>query len=150
MTHAEKAVEKFKSGFNCSQSVLYSHAQELHLDPDTALRIANGFGAGMGRKQEVCGAVSGGVMVLGLLYGRGEHDGRERHENTYSLVQKLFDAFIKKYGTVNCKQLLSGCSLLTEEGRRRFHDGGLHEKCHEYAAAVCDILDGLREENPPR
>jgi C_GCAxxG_C_C family probable redox protein len=134
MTHTEKAVEKFKSGFNCSQSVLWTYAPEFHLDPDTALRIANGFGAGMG------------IMVLGLWYGRGEHDGRERHEKTYAMVQKLIDAFVKKCGTVNCKKLLSGCDLITEEGRKRFHDDGLNEKCRKYVAIVCGILDSLRME----
>ena len=101
MTHAEKAMEKFMSGFNCAQSVLYSYASELHFDPDTALRMANGFGAGMGRKQEVCGAISGAIMVLGLLYGRGERDGTDRHEKTYTMVQKLIDAFVNKYGTIS-------------------------------------------------
>jgi C_GCAxxG_C_C family probable redox protein len=146
MTHSEKAVEKFKSGFNCAQSVLWSYAQELHFDPDLALKIANGFGAGMGRKQEVCGAVNGAIIVIGLWYGRGEHDGMDRHEKTYTMVQKLIDAFVKKCGNVNCRELLGGCSLLTEEGRRRFHDEGLREKCSEYVAIVCGILDSLSKE----
>ena len=146
MTHSEKAVEKFKAGFNCAQSVLWSYAQELHFEPDCALRIANGFGAGMGRKQEVCGAISGAIMVIGLLYGRGEHDGLERHENTYALVQKLIDAFVDKFGTICCKELLPGCSLLSEEGRRRFHDDNLREKCQVFVAFVCGILDSLGHE----
>ncbi len=54
---AETASEKFLSGFNCAQSVLWTFAPRLGLDPDTALKIACGFGAGMGRREEVCGAV---------------------------------------------------------------------------------------------
>ncbi len=141
MTHSEKAVEKFKQGFNCAQSVLYSYAEELHIDPNLALRIANGFGGGMGRKQEVCGAVSGGILVLGLLYGRGEHDVKEQGEKTYAEVRDLIDAFIKEHGTVCCKELLSGCSLLTEEGRKRFADSRLIEKCYMYVRTTCGILD---------
>lgn len=142
MTHAEKAVDKFKEGFNCAQSVLYSYAEELHADPNLALRIANGFGGGMGRKQEVCGAVSGGILVLGLLYGRGEHDGKEQGEKAYTEVRGLIDAFIKEHGTICCRELLSGCSLLTEEGRKQFAADGLIERCCDYIRTVCGILDG--------
>jgi C_GCAxxG_C_C family probable redox protein len=148
MTQAEKAGEKFMSGFTCSQAVLHSYAPELGVDSDMALKIANGFGAGMGRKQEVCGAISGAIMVLGLLYGRGEHDGADRHEKTYTMVQNLIDAFVNKYSTISCKQLLPGCCLLTEEGRRRFHDDNLREKCREFVETVCGILDGLQPTAP--
>ncbi len=141
MTHAEMAVEKFKSGYNCAQSVLYSYAEALDIDTDLALRIANGFGGGMGRKQEVCGAVSGGILVLGLLYGRGEHDEKERGEKTYAEVRNLIDEFIKERGTICCKELLSGCSLLTEEGRKQFAADGLIERCHGYVRTICAILD---------
>ena len=59
--HAAIAEEKFGGGYNCAQSVLFSFCEELGLDADTALKIACGFGAGMGRKGEVCGAVSGAL-----------------------------------------------------------------------------------------
>jgi len=71
-TRSDRATEMFLSGYNCAQSVLWSFSDEVRLDPDTALRIACGFGAGMARRQEVCGAVTGGIMVLGLRLGRGE------------------------------------------------------------------------------
>ncbi|MDD1749312.1 MAG: C-GCAxxG-C-C family protein [Methanothrix sp.] len=141
MTHADTAVERFKEGFNCAQSVLYSYSETLDMDPDLALRIATGFGGGMGRKQEVCGAVSGGILVLGLLHGRGKHDGKERVEKTYAEVRDFIDAFIGVHGTICCRELLSGCSLLTEEGRKRFVTDGLIKQCREYIRTVCDILD---------
>ena len=64
MNRIEKAVGKFKEGFNCAQSVLYSYADELGLPDDLAMKIATGFGGGMGRTQEVCGAVTGALMVI--------------------------------------------------------------------------------------
>ncbi len=82
---------------------MYSFAQEACIDPDTALRVADGFGAGMGRKQEVCGAVSGGVMVIGLLFGKGENENREQKNLVYSKVRHFIDEFEHGYGTVNCK-----------------------------------------------
>ena len=70
----EMAVSKFSEGYNCAQSVLYSFCDDIHLDKNTALKMACGFGAGMGRKEEVCGAVTGGIIVIGAKYGRGEGD----------------------------------------------------------------------------
>ena len=81
---SEIAVEKFLGGFNCAQSVFYSFCDDLQFDNNTALKIACGFGAGMGRKEEVCGAVSGGVLVLGIKYGRGEKDEKTATELTYA------------------------------------------------------------------
>jgi len=141
MTHADTAWKKFRGGYNCAQSVLYSYSETLDVDPDLALRIATGFGGGMGRKQEVCGAVTGGIMVLGLLHGRGENEGKERVDKTYLEVRNLIDSFTMVHGTLCCRDLLSGCSLLTEEGRKRFIEDGLVKRCLGYVRTVCDILD---------
>ena len=75
-THAEMAEAKFREGYNCAQSVLFSFCEELGLDAETALKLSCGLGAGMGRQGEVCGAVSGGIVVLGLKFGRGKNDKR--------------------------------------------------------------------------
>ena len=69
MDRKEKAVELFKEGYNCSQSVVAAYADVIGLDEATALKIASSFGAGMGRMREVCGAVSGMFMVAGMLTG---------------------------------------------------------------------------------
>jgi C_GCAxxG_C_C family probable redox protein len=92
MNYQETAVSKFKEGYNCAQSVLFGFAEKLQISKDTALKISSGFGGGMGRKQEVCGAVSGGILVISLIYGRGENDGRQNQEITYSKVQELIEA----------------------------------------------------------
>ena len=68
MDRVEQAVSKFAEGYNCAQSVLFSFCDDLGMDKDKALKIACGFGAGMGRKEEVCGAVTGGIMVIGAKY----------------------------------------------------------------------------------
>jgi C_GCAxxG_C_C family probable redox protein len=145
MNRTEKAVSKFKEGFNCAQSVLHSYADELGLSQDLATKIATGFGAGMGRKQEVCGAVTGALMVIGLMYGRGDGEGKEKQEITYSKVQFFIDSFINEFGTVNCKGLLDGCCLLTAEGQKAFKDNRLKERCYEYVRASCRILDQIRD-----
>ena len=65
-TKSEVAMEKFLAGYNCAQSVLYAYGPELGMDGETALKVATGLGAGMGRRGEVCGALTGGILVLGL------------------------------------------------------------------------------------
>lgn len=72
----------------------------------------------MGRKEEVCGAVSGGIMVLGALYGRGENQDRSLTENTYKKTRLLIDKFIEKQGSVICRKLLDGCELLSPIGKK--------------------------------
>lgn len=143
MNRIEKAVGKFKEGFNCAQSVLYSYADELGLPDDLALKIATGFGGGMGRTQEVCGAVTGALMVIGLIYGRESGEGKEKQEITYSKVQLFQYSFIDQFGTVNCKSLLDGCCLLDPDGQKAFKDNNLIERCYEYVRASCRILDQI-------
>ena len=63
-TKSDIAVEKLLANYSCAQSVLYSFCDDLHFDKDTALRMACGFGSGMARKQEVCGAISGGILTI--------------------------------------------------------------------------------------
>jgi C_GCAxxG_C_C family probable redox protein len=145
MTKPEIAEKTFKDGFNCSQSVLQAYAGDLNLPGDLALKIANGFGGGMGRKQEVCGAVSGALMVIGLIHGRGRNDGKEKTEETYRKVQDFIDAFKMKHGTVSCKELLPGCRLLTDEGRKYFTDNNLTEKCRGFVRSSCEILEKILE-----
>jgi C_GCAxxG_C_C family probable redox protein len=137
------AVKKFKSSYCCSQSVLYSFADRVGLEPDLALKMADGFGAGMGRKQKVCGAISGAVLVLGLLYGRGEGEPEEKHEQTYAKVQELIERFEAQHGTVICSELLKGCDLLTPEGQAKFKGEQMIEGCYGFVADAVNILEDL-------
>ena len=143
MELSEVAVEKFKSGYCCSQSVLYSFADRVGLEPDLALKLADGFGAGMGRKQKVCGAISGAVLVLGLLYGRGEGEPEEKHEQTYAKVQELIERFEAQHGTAICRELLKGCDLLTPEGQAKFKGEKMIEDCYGFVADTVKILEDL-------
>ena len=145
MGKKEIASEKFKDGYNCAQSVLFSYAEKLNLPKDTALKIANGFGGGMGRKQEVCGAVSGGVMVLSLIYGRGENEDKSKQGLTYAKVRELIDKFEAKYETANCKELLGGIELLTPEGIAAFQEQKKIENCREFVEYTVKILDEIIE-----
>ena len=148
-TRSERAAEKFLSGYNCAQSVLWSFAEELGLDPETALKIACGFGAGLARRQEVCGAVSGGIMALGLRHGRGEGQDRAATEETYARTRELMSRFEAQHGTCNCRLLLGGCDLTTEEGRRTFKERDLlNTACKPCVQTVVAILEDLAKGTP--
>jgi C_GCAxxG_C_C family probable redox protein len=145
-TKSKVAVVKFSEGYNCAQSVLYSFCDDLKFEKDIALKMVCGFGAGMARKQEVCGAITGGIVVIGLKYGRGENDDREATELTYKKTNMLMEQFAEKHGTVMCHKLISGCDLSTEAGRKQFkEDNLLNIICKPCVLSVVEILENIIE-----
>jgi C_GCAxxG_C_C family probable redox protein len=140
----EIAVAKFLEGYNCAQAVFYSFCDDLQFEKNTALKMACGFGAGMGRKEEVCGAVTGGIIVIGAKYGRGERDDRTATELTYTKTRELMDQFAQKDGTFICRKLLNGCELTTEEGQKQFKENDLLKKiCTPCVQSVVEILESI-------
>ena len=104
----EKAKELFKSGCNCSQSVLGVFCEELGLDFDTAMKISSSFGGGMGRMREVCGTVSGMFMAAGLAFSNKDNKAEQ-----YKIVQELAKRFKDKNGSIICRELLNGIESST-------------------------------------
>lgn len=107
MNHSEYAAELFVNGCNCAQAVVVAFCDVTGLEPEFAARLASSFGGGMGRMREVCGAVSGMLMVAGLLYGYdtpGEHD--EKKKAHYALVQELAGRFRAQTGSIVCREIL--------------------------------------------
>ena len=104
---ANDAVACFTDGFNCAQAIFSTYCEEFGLDKKSALQIACGFGAGMGRRQETCGAVSGAYLLIGLKFGTDK-------ERTYAFVQKFAAMFEKRNATTNCRQLL-GVDLINSD-----------------------------------
>jgi C_GCAxxG_C_C family probable redox protein len=139
---SEVAAGKLIEGFSCAQSVFYSFCDDFHFDKNTALKIACGFGAGMGRKEEVCGAISGGIMVLGIKYGRGEKDEKTATELTYAKTRELMDKFTQRNGTFICRKLLNGCELTTEQGQKEFKEKDfLNKTCKQCVQSAVEILE---------
>lgn len=142
MTKTEQAALKFLEGFNCAQSVFYSFCDDLGFEKRNALKIACGFGAGMGRKEEVCGALTGGIIVISARYGRVDKDDRPAQEITYKKTQELMDKFAEKHGSYICRELLNGCELTTEEGQKSFKENDMLNKiCIPCVKSVVSILE---------
>ena len=107
MDHAYKAAELFLSGSNCAQAVVVAFCDVTGLTPEFSAKMASSFGGGMGRLREVCGAVSGMLMVAGLLYGYedpGEEDVNKKAH--YQLVQELAGKFREQVGSIVCREIL--------------------------------------------
>lgn len=98
--YSDRAVELFKEGKNCSQAVFTAFATELGLTEEIALSISVGLGGGVGRMREVCGAISGSAMVVGLKYPELSKT------EVYEKVRAIADEFKKTNPSIVCKELL--------------------------------------------
>lgn len=102
----EKAVELFKEGFNCSQSVVAAFADQYGFTHEQALRMSASFGGGIGRMRETCGAACGLFLLAGLETGATEGSDREGKARNYAVVQKLAEEFKQRNGALKCADLL--------------------------------------------
>jgi C_GCAxxG_C_C family probable redox protein len=143
MNHSEKATKAFKEGYNCSQAVLSAFAEELNLDKDLALKVSCGFGGGMARMSETCGAVTGALMTIGLKYGKTVITDNEARDKTYSKVNEFVEEFKSMNNTIVCKELL-GCVLSTPEGAKMASEKNFHTTiCPKFVADAAEILEKI-------
>jgi C_GCAxxG_C_C family probable redox protein len=144
-TRAEKAIRTFRSGLNCAQAVLTTYSEHLEFDNSLALNLSCGFGGGMGRLQETCGAVTGAFMVLGIFNGKRYTDNASKKEVTYSMIQNLSEKFKSIHGATDCKSLLK-CDLKTEQGQLFAKENNLFETvCEKCISDSIGIIEELIE-----
>lgn len=110
MNHADTAAELFLQGYNCAQAVLTAFGDLTGLSPAFSQKLASSFGGGMGRMREVCGAVSGMLMVAGILYGYTAEGGADDKKAHYALVQELAGRFREQAGSIVCREILNNPS----------------------------------------
>ena len=145
MTHKEKALDYFKRGFRCSQAVLAAFADECGLTEEQALKLGSCFGSGM-RKGDVCGACTGALMVLGLLYGQDDETDQESRQFSNRITDRMTSGFSEAYGAYRCNDLL-GCDMTTREGFEYARDNNLFKEfCPLLVANAVDVLEGIIEE----
>lgn len=102
----QKAVELFKKGYNCSQSVCAAFADVYGYTEEQALKMSASFGGGIGRMRMICGAACGMFVLAGLETGCTDGANRDGKEANYRLVQQLADKFIQRNGSLICAELL--------------------------------------------
>jgi len=143
--HPDRAKELLKEGYSCSQAVFAAFCEELKLDRNTALKIADAFGGGIGHMGLTCGAVTGAAMVAGLRHGRTVAADNEAKLKTSRIVKTLAERFAARHGTIVCKELL-GCDVGTPEGMQYFKDRDFRNtRCPAFVAMAAEILDEILE-----
>ena len=145
MTKAEKALELFANNFNCSQAVLTAFAPDLGLDEKLALMLGTQFGGGA-RNGEMCGAVSGALMVLGLKYGHCIKGDTESKQRADLVNDRFLEEFAKRNGSYICNDLL-GCDVRTMEGVNYALENRLFtEFCPKMVKSAVEIVEDITKE----
>jgi C_GCAxxG_C_C family probable redox protein len=138
----KKAVSDFNQGYNCAQSVFSAFSDEFGINKELARSIACGFGAGFGRLQETCGAVTGAIMVIGCKYFK-RNDWSGSKEIVYQKTRDFISRFKERNGTINCLELI-GVDFNTEEGMQTAKKKNLfRDKCEKYVRDACEILEEI-------
>ncbi len=141
-TKIDQAAAYFDRSFNCSQSVFAAFAAQAGLDEKTALRLASPFGGGFARQGEVCGAVTGALLALGLARGAEVPAGKG---TIYPLCQEFLHRFQAAHGSLLCRELI-GCDIGTPEGYQAATDKGVFKSvCPLLVRDAVEIADSLLE-----
>lgn len=150
MSKGDIAKQNFMNGYNCSQAVLLAFCEDFGLEKETALKISEPFGGGMGRMREVCGTVTGMFMVIGLAMGNDNSKDNTTKKNVYKSVQELAAKFKEDNGSIICRELL-GLQKANKESyvpSERTTEYYKKRPCPELCKYAADILEEyLREEN---
>lgn len=136
----EKALKLFDDGFNCSQSVIGAFCSKFGLDEELAMKLTCGFGGGM-RCGEVCGAVTGAIMVIGLRYGQYKAEDKESKTRCYDLTSKFMEEYAKRNNSVICRELL-GFDLRDTEARAKL-SGKIGEVCPNAIRTAVELLEEM-------
>jgi C_GCAxxG_C_C family probable redox protein len=104
-TPEERAVQFFKSGYNCAESVLKAVAEAIGTDTGDSQRFATAFGGGVARQGYTCGCLTGAAMAVGMLAGRTAPDDLAGKERVYAAVVRIFEKFKAKAGAVECRDI---------------------------------------------
>jgi len=137
------AISRFKEGFSCSQAVLSAFSDVFELELNLALKISQPFGGGIAHRGDICGAVSGAFMAIGLKYGRTQADDVPSRDRTYAAVTTFIEKFESVFGSIICKELL-GHDLSTKEGQKKAEDEGLFENlCPKFVRHAAELVEDL-------
>jgi C_GCAxxG_C_C family probable redox protein len=132
-----QAVDLFKSGLYCSEAILQVFNKHLNLElNDAAIKMATGFGAGLGASKCSCGSLTGAVLVLSAVKGRTSTD--ETVDEIFTLTQELHDRFKEKYKATCCR-------VLTKPVEWGAPDH--HQYCQKFVAGAVEILVDILEKN---
>lgn len=140
MEHGIKAEQLFFSGCSCAQAVCTAFCDITGLAESDAMRISSSFGGGVGHLREICGAVSGACMVIGMLYGADTPMSKPVKAAQYARVQAVALEFQARYGSYLCRELLQRTDTgpMPEDRTPEYYKS---RPCARYCRAAAEILD---------
>lgn len=147
MDHGKKAGELFLAGYNCAQSVAVAFRDVTGLTEAQAAKMASAFGGGMGRMREVCGGVSGMLLVLSLCYGYDTPGDDVSKKELYTRVQALAGKFREEHGSIICREILKNPPS-DPNPTPRTADFYAKRPCVRMVSTAARLLDEFMEENP--
>lgn len=148
----ENAAKHHLEGYNCAESLLLTFLDEweeyFRLGINSS--AATAFGGGIGRMGNMCGALSGALIVIGLAIGRTDSKDDESKQRAYAAARDLLQRFKEKWGTLLCREL-TGCDLSTQEGLNKFKELNVRQlKCgpilEETTKIVAAIIKGIKKD----
>lgn len=143
MSRAEEAKKQFEKGYLCAPAVLSTYSEQRGLEKALALKIACGFGAGIGRMGRTCGAVTGAVMVIGLHHGQVNLADEGSRLKTYILVKEFVNRFTELHGSIECRELI-GYDLSDSAGLRLARESGVFQStCPGFVYDSARILEDV-------
>lgn len=140
-----QAIQNFENGMNCAQAVISVYAEELGLNLSTALQLTSSLGGGIARKQEMCGALNGAALVIGLMYGNKTVDDQESKDRAGEITRQFLDKIEPVYGGLTCKHILKA-SLQTQEDRDNVKSNNLTKlRCNPCISSTIAMLEELKK-----
>lgn len=139
MSRQKKVLALFQKGYNCTQAMLAVYGRDRGIKQKTAFRIASAFGGGMGKSGNVCGAVTGALMIIGLAYGTSDLDNEAAINETYEQAKRFIQKFKRRHRTVVCRELLKG----NPDVRTRNSTNNLYSNCPAFVQDAAEIIEEI-------
>lgn len=132
-----KSKELFDSGFGCAEAVLMAAAESKNIQSDLIPKIATGLCGGVSKTNGMCGAVSGGILAISMIYGRNKVE--DSRDDLNAKTQAFIREFNVKFCSIGCTTL-TACDLSTNEGLVKFDKLNMHAKCREFVGEATRIV----------
>jgi C_GCAxxG_C_C family probable redox protein len=145
MKPSEKAVETFKAGNNCAQAVLSTYCDYFNINPEVAMKLTSSLGAGLNRQDSLCGALLGGIILIGL--SNNDLERQYSREKNHEEVSNFFGSFKEQCGSTNCTELLGYNLSHSEEYKQAREDNIFPKVCPEYVRAAAEIFETIYQNN---
>ena len=141
MSRVDEVISCFRGGLNCAQAVFSVYGPLYGMERQQCICVAAPFGAGIARTQDICGAVTGALMVLGLRYCHIGLDVKAMKARAAADAREFMRQFAGNHGSIRCRELLSR-DITTEEGMKAAKDAGDFERiCANYVRDAAVLLE---------